>query len=108
MYREKIQSAKKSLEEVKKYFFTACVSKKDTKERKMSFIYLDEKCICLFLILLILMLGISLGCLICAANTSKKNSEFEKLLLNEKKKVIYLNRLNFELKLKNKEFEGEE
>lgn len=73
----------------------------------MNFIFLDSESIYLFVILLILMFAISIGCLICAFFVNRRNERLEKLLLNEKEKTNNLRRYNFALKLKYGELENE-
>ena len=73
----------------------------------MNFIFLDSKSIYLFVILLILMFAISIGCLICAFFVNRKNEQLNKMLLNEREKTNNLRQYNLALKLKYGELEDE-
>lgn len=71
----------------------------------MNFIILEGISLYLFLILLILLFLISLGCLIYSILADRRICFLENLLEAEKRKVQFLNKRNLILKIKCGEFE---
>lgn len=74
----------------------------------MNYIVLEGASLYLFLTLVILMLLISIGCLLCAVLSDRRNFILGNLLMQENNKVRTLAKENFVLKLKHGEFDVDE
>lgn len=74
----------------------------------MSYIVLEGVSLCLVLIMIVLLLVISIGCVICAILSDKRGFILEDLLLVENEKVRKLTKENFVLKLRCGEFDIDE
>ena len=74
----------------------------------MNYVVLEGISLYLVLIMIVLILAISIGCVICVILSDKRGFVLENLLIKERKKVCVLVKENFVLKLKCGEFEIDE
>ena len=74
----------------------------------MNYIILEGITLYIFLIITLLQFLISIGCIICATMSQRRESVIKNLFLNEKEKLVYLEKENFLLRLKSGEFDIDE
>ena len=74
----------------------------------MNYIVLEGIGLYLVVIMLVLILAISIGCVVCVILSDKRGFILKNLLMNERKKVFELTKENFVLSLKCGEFDIDE